>query len=158
MTTDVSKCKGKIAEVKEEITDKKKDIKNFVDPEVCLNILKNITDEDCELMGYNKNICRPDCMIWTVMPVPPPSMRPAVQTEAGQISDDDLTHKLNDIIKTNNAIRNLLEEENPNITNKINKWWQLLQYHVATYIDKTLPQPYQLGNELEITDTATIES
>lgn len=29
---------------------------------------------------------------------------------------------------------------------------------VATYIDKTLPQPYQLGNELEITDTATIES
>ena len=29
---------------------------------------------------------------------------------------------------------------------------------VATYIDKTLPEPYQLGNELEITDTATIES
>ncbi len=29
---------------------------------------------------------------------------------------------------------------------------------IATYIDKTLPQPYQLGNELEITDTATIES
>jgi len=116
----------------------KKEVRRFVDPEVALNILQNVTDEDCELMGYNRETCRPDWMIWTIMPVPPPSMRPAVQTEAGQTSDDDLTHKLNDIIKTNNQIRNLLEENDPNKTKFINQWWELLQYHVVTYINNEI--------------------
>lgn len=129
--------KGKKSD-KEKEEEKKKDVKAYVDPEVCLNILKNITDEDAELMGYHKELSRPDWMIWTVMPVPPPSMRPAVQTESGQTSDDDLTHKLNDIVKTNNQIRNLLEENDPEKTKYINHWWQLLQYHVATYIDNEI--------------------
>lgn len=117
---------------------KKKEVKSFVDPEVALNILKNITDDDAELMGFDRNLCRPDWMIWTVMPVPPPSMRPAVQTEAGQTSDDDLTHKLNDIIKTNNQIRNILQEDDPDKLKYVNQWWQLLQYHCWTYVDNDI--------------------
>lgn len=115
-------------------------LKSFVDPEVALNILKNISDEDVELLGFNKDLSRPDWMIWTVMPVPPPSMRPAVKNDSGKIQDDDLTYKLNDIIKTNNQIRNLLQEsENkPDKGKYINHWWQLLQYHVTTYIDNNI--------------------
>ena len=116
-----------------------RELYDFIDAEVAHTILKKITDEDCELMGLSPESARPDWMIWTIMPVPPPSMRPAVTNESGQTADDDLTHKLNDIIKTNNQIRNLLssdqaEGERKNLYN----WWQLLQYHVATYIDNDI--------------------
>lgn len=132
-----AKKKGKKSD-KEKEDDKKKEIKAYVDPEVALNILKNITDEDAELMGFHKDLSRPDWMIWTRMPVPPPSMRPAVQTDSGQTSDDDLTLKLNDIIKTNNQILARLQENDPEKTKYINHWWQLLQYHIATYIDNEI--------------------
>ena len=134
--TVVTETKKKKGQDKDE--EKKKEVKSYVDPEVALNILEKITDEDVELMGFDKDLSRPDWMIWTRMPVPPPSMRPAVTTESGQTSDDDLTHKLNDIVKTNNQIRNLLEENDPEKTKYINHWWQLLQYHVATYIDNEI--------------------
>lgn len=116
-----------------------RELYDFIDAEVAHTILKKITNDDCELMGLSPESARPDWMIWTVMPVPPPSMRPAVTNESGQTADDDLTHKLNDIIKTNNQIRNLLgsdqsETERKNLYN----WWQLLQYHIATYIDNDI--------------------
>lgn len=116
-----------------------RELYDFIDAEVAHTILKKITDADCELMGLSPESARPDWMIWTVMPVPPPSMRPAVTNESGQTADDDLTHKLNDIIKTNNQIRNILttaesETDRKNLYN----WWQLLQYHVATYIDNDI--------------------
>jgi DNA-directed RNA polymerase beta' subunit len=113
-----------------------KELFDFIDAEVAHTILKKITDNDCEMMGLSPESARPDWMIWTVMPVPPPSMRPAVTNESGQTADDDLTHKLNDIVKTNNQIRNILASLGTDKERKeLYNWWQLLQYHVATYID-----------------------
>ena len=42
---------------------------------------------------------RPDWLICSVLPVPPPSVRPSVRQGAGLRSEDDITHKLIDIIK-----------------------------------------------------------
>ncbi|MHB1952872.1 MAG: hypothetical protein ACYCOU_03905 [Sulfobacillus sp.] len=115
----------------------------YFNPDMCLNVLKNISGRDCELLGYSPTMSRPDWMIWTVMPVPPPSMRPAVRQESGKLSEDHLTQKLNDIVKVNNDLKNLLEQQKETpaggglekLNANIDKFWQLLQYHVATYID-----------------------
>jgi DNA-directed RNA polymerase beta' subunit len=41
-------------------------------------ILKRISDDDCEALGFNVRYARPDWMILTVLPVPPPPVRPSV--------------------------------------------------------------------------------
>ena len=52
-------------------------------------------------------------------------------------SEDDLTHKLNDIIKANNKLRKL--EETGVAQHIIKQHTELLQFHVTTYIDNTKP-------------------
>ena len=41
-------------------------------------VLKRISDDDCEALGFNVRYARPDWMILTVLPVPPPPVRPSV--------------------------------------------------------------------------------
>ena len=43
-----------------------------------LEIFKNISDEDCRVLGMDPRYARPDWMIVTVLPVPPLPVRPAV--------------------------------------------------------------------------------
>ena len=45
-------------------------------------ILKRISDEDCEALGFDIRYSRPDWMILTVLPVPPPPVRPSVMMDA----------------------------------------------------------------------------
>jgi len=100
-------------------------------------IFSRITDEDCEIMGFTKNWCRPDWMICTNLLVPPPQVRPTVQQDNTQRMDDDLTHKLVDIIKANKIIKQKIE--NDSAASIIDDWTQVLQYHVATFIDNEIP-------------------
>ena len=139
--------RGKKAEPEEEDVEL---LKHF-NTEVCHSILSRISDQDVVLLGLNPQYARPEWMIWTVMPIPPPSMRPSVETEDGLTSSDDLTNKLNEVVKTNSVLVNLLATESDSarekvtipvnrigvcrLTNKIMDQWCLLQYHVATYID-----------------------
>jgi DNA-directed RNA polymerase II subunit RPB1 len=89
-------------------------------------------------MGFDKNWCRPDWLICTVLPVCPPAVRPSVRQHTGQRSEDDITHKLIDILKTNQQLKKKLENKStPPET--IEGFWDLLQYHVATYIDNDIP-------------------
>ena len=48
-------------------------------------------------------------LICSVFPVPPPSVRPSVKQDDSQRMDDDLTHKLCDIIKCNNTLKQKIE-------------------------------------------------
>ncbi|GAX77905.1 hypothetical protein CEUSTIGMA_g5347.t1 [Chlamydomonas eustigma] len=100
-------------------------------------ILKRISEEDCRAMGFNTNFVRPDWMIMTVLPVPPPPVRPAVMMGASARNEDDLTHKLIDIVRSNNMLRR--QEQNGAPQHIINEFSQLLQYHIITYMDNTLP-------------------
>ena len=43
-----------------------------------LEVLRNISDEDCIVLGMNPKFCRPEWLIVTVLPVPPLSVRPSV--------------------------------------------------------------------------------
>ena len=116
--------------------------KVVLNAENVLKIFKLISDEDCDLMGYDHIYSRPDWMVWTIFPVPPLSMRPSVKDETtGKSDDDDLTIKLNDIIKSCEELRRLMGNdkkdigEKGDITARINEWWNCLTYHISTYID-----------------------
>ena len=111
--------------------------KLIMNAEDVLKIFRRITDREAEIMGFSKNYNRPEWMICTVLHVPPPSVRPSVRTDTGQRSEDDLTHKLIDIIKSNNALTAKIEK---NATKEqIDIAAQVLQYHVATFVDNDIP-------------------
>ena len=78
------------------------DRKQLLTSEFIIKLFKRISDEDCAAMGLSPKWCRPDWLICSVLPVSPPSVRPSVRQGAGLRSEDDITHKLIDIIKTNN--------------------------------------------------------
>ena len=90
------------------------------------------------MLGLSANWCRPDWLICSVLPVPPPSVRPSVKQANGQRSEDDITHKLIDIIKTNAHLKKKIENEK-SLENTVDEWTNVLQYHVATLVDNDLP-------------------
>ncbi|XRO75604.1 DNA-directed RNA polymerase subunit A' [Methanocaldococcus sp. 28A] len=100
-------------------------------------ILEKIPDEDCILLGLNPEVARPEWMVLTVLPVPPVTVRPSITLETGERSEDDLTHKLVDIIRINNRLEENIEGGAPNLI--IEDLWNLLQYHVNTYFDNEAP-------------------
>tara|TARA_Y100000591_G_C21854018_1_gene713706 strand:- start:6664 stop:11115 length:4452 start_codon:yes stop_codon:yes gene_type:complete len=112
--------------------------KQLLTAEFIQKIFRRISDEDCEAMGLSPKWCRPDWLICSVLPVSPPSVRPSVRQGAGLRSEDDITHKLIDIIKTNNHLKKKIENEK-SFENTVEEWTQVLQYHVATLVDNELP-------------------
>ena len=106
-------------------------------PEMVLKIFKRISDEDISFMGFSPIWSRPDWMICQVMSVPPPAVRPSVKHDAQQRSEDDLTHILVNIIKTNKTLQEKIQNNAP--ANVIDDWTTVLQYYVATQVDNKIP-------------------
>ena len=52
---------------------------------------------------------RPEWMICQTIAVPPPSVRPSVKHNSQQRSEDDLTHILVNIIKSNKTLQEKIE-------------------------------------------------
>ncbi|GAB2282886.1 DNA-directed RNA polymerase II subunit rpb1 [Dionaea muscipula] len=102
-----------------------------------LSVLKRISDEDCQLLGFNPKYARPDWMILQVLPIPPPPVRPSVMMDTSSRSEDDLTHQLAMIIRHNDQLRK--QERNGAPPHVISEISQLLQFHIATYFDNELP-------------------
>ena len=78
-------------------------------------------------------VARPEWMILTVLPVPPVTVRPSITLETGERSEDDLTHKLVDILRINQRLKENMEAGAPQLI--VEDLWELLQYHVTTYFD-----------------------
>lgn len=45
-------------------------------------ILSAISDEDCRALGFNPAYSRPDWFLLSVLPVPPPPVRPSVMMDS----------------------------------------------------------------------------
>ena len=120
-----------------ETTMKEGVIERYLEPEYVYRLLRRISNEDVDFMGFSRFWCRPDWMMCTVLPIPPPQVRPSVLQDNNQRSEDDLTQKLIDIIKTN---KNLEGKIQTNAKKKaIDEWTNVLQYHIATLIDNEIP-------------------
>ena len=108
-----------------------------VTAELVLEIFKRITDHESMIMGMDPKHTRPDWMVCTVIPVPPLCVRPSVVMYGTARSQDDLTHKLADIIKMNNHLKN--NELSGAAAHIINEDVKMLQFHCATLIDNDMP-------------------
>ncbi|MEF8814670.1 MAG: DNA-directed RNA polymerase subunit A' [Halovenus sp.] len=110
-----------------------------------------IPGEDIEVLGINPERSRPEWMVLTVLPVPPVTARPSITLDNGQRSEDDLTHKLVDIIRINQRFMENREAGAPQLI--IEDLWELLQYHVTTFMDNeisgTPPARHRSGRPLK---------
>ncbi|MEM4577150.1 MAG: DNA-directed RNA polymerase subunit A' [Candidatus Nezhaarchaeales archaeon] len=104
-----------------------------ITPDIIRARLEKIPDEDYEIMGFNPKISRPEWMVLTVIPVPPVTVRPSITLESGLRSEDDLTHKIVDIIRINERLKEQIDMGAPMAI--VEELWDLLQYHVTTYFD-----------------------
>jgi len=107
-----------------------------VRPLDCLNIFKRISDEDIHFLGFNVKTCRPEWMLLTILPVPPPSVRPAAIHDNDVRAEDDLTHLLNNIVKSNNILKTKISE---NVDKKqLDSHIGLVQYHLISFINNEI--------------------
>ncbi|MBS7610827.1 DNA-directed RNA polymerase subunit A' [Candidatus Bathyarchaeota archaeon] len=104
-----------------------------LDPSIIRSRLERIPDEDLKLLGYDPSLARPEWAILQVLPVPPVYVRPSITLETGIRSEDDLTHKLVDIIRINERLKEAIASGAPTVIRE--ELSDLLQYHVTTYID-----------------------
>jgi DNA-directed RNA polymerase beta' subunit/intein/homing endonuclease len=108
-----------------------------VTAEQVLKVFKRLSDSDIELLGFNPIWSRPEWLLCTVLPVPPPAVRPSIIEENGQRREDDLTHKLCDIVKFNQFYKEK-KESKKNIEILKNSAL-ILQYHVFTLLNNSIP-------------------
>jgi DNA-directed RNA polymerase beta' subunit len=111
--------------------------RQYLEVEYVLRLFRRITDEDVDFLGFNRFWSRPDWMICSVLPIPPPQVRPSVIQDNNQRSEDDLTHKLFEIIMTNNRLQEKINKNDSK--NLIEDEHTVLQYHVATLVDNQIP-------------------
>jgi len=113
--------------------------------------LEMISDEDAELIGFEVDSARPEWMVLTVLPIPPVTVRPSITLESGERSEDDLTHKLVDILRINQRLMENVEAGAPQLI--IEDLWELLQYHVTTYFNNEVagvpPARHRSGRPLK---------
>ena len=116
-----------------------KKIKESLSPRDCYNILRNVADNDCYLLGFNPKMQRPEDLIIEKFPIPPVIIRPTAKVDfmSASTMEDALTLKISDIITANKRVRQQMEKET--VSNELSTYNQdifnLLQYHVATYFD-----------------------
>ena len=113
--------------------------------------LVRIPDEQLKLVGVNPKTARPEWAVLTLLIVPPVTVRPSITLETGERSEDDLTHKLSDIIRANQRLWENLNAGAPEVI--IEDLWDLLQYHVTTFFDNTIaripPARHRSGQPLK---------
>ena len=129
-------------------------IKQNISPEDCWNILRNISDIDCMIMGIDPIKSRPEMMIYKNFPVAPVTVRPSSKTDIRGSStlDDDLTHKTADIVKSNKRIKKYKESLSDRTSKYTKDHINLLQYHIYTYLDNdsmTMPRSLQRGKVIK---------
>lgn len=109
---------------------------------------EKILDEDMKVLGLN---VRPEWMIFSCIPVLPITARPSITLESSDRSEDDLTHKLVDILRINQRLEENINSGAPQLI--IEDLWDLLQYHVATYFDNGItgipPARHRSGRPLK---------
>jgi len=97
-----------------------------------------IKDAELKKIGLNSNTARPEWAVLSIILVPSVTVRPSITLETGERSEDDLTHKLSDIIRANQRLWENLNAGAPEII--IEDLWDLLQYHVTTFYDNNVPK------------------
>ena len=113
--------------------------------------LVKITDDEIKKTGINPKTVRPEWAVISLLLVPSVTVRPSITLDSGERSEDDLTHKLSDIIRANQRLWENLNAGAPEVI--IEDLWDLLQYHVTTFFDNNItripPARHRSGQPLK---------
>ena len=125
--------------------------KTRIFPTEVREILVKIPEEELMKIGMNAKNFKPEWAVLTALLVPPVTVRPSIILESGERSEDDLTHKLSDIIRANQRLWENLNAGAPEVI--IEDLWDLLQFHVTTFFDNTVaripPARHRSGQPLK---------
>ncbi len=110
---------------------------NKLKPDEMRDWLSKISDDDLRVLGIDPAATRPEWFVITVLLVPPVNVRPSITLESGERSEDDLTHKLVEIMRINQRLEQDIDAGAPQII--IDDLWELLQYDVTTYFNNETP-------------------
>jgi len=135
-TKSAKKCPHCSAVVQKTVLDKPTNFyynKERIYPTQIREWMEKIPEDHLMLLGYETKRIKPEWFVITVLQVPPITIRPSITLESGIKSEDDLTHKLVDIIRINGRLKDNIEAGAPQLI--IEDLWDLLQYHVTTYFD-----------------------
>ena len=110
---------------------------NRLKPDEIRDWLSKVSDSDLAVLGIDAKATRPEWFVLTTLIVPPVNVRPTITLETGERSEDDLTHKLVDVIRINQRLEQNIDAGAPQII--IDDTWELLQYHVTTYFNNETP-------------------
>jgi len=131
-------CKSRQQKIKLEKPTKFLENDKRISPIELRSRLETVPDNDIKVFGLNPEAIRPEWMVLTVLPIPSVSMRPSITLESGERSEDDLTHKLGDIVRINQRLFENINAGAPEII--IEDLWDLLQYHVTTFFNNSVVQ------------------
>ena len=113
--------------------------KKSLTAENALQILRSISTSEIQDLGLSVDYARPEWMIITVLPVPPPPVRPSISmdgTGQGMRGEDDLTYKLADVLRANSNVKQAATEGSPQ--HVCDDFAMALQFHVATFMDNDI--------------------
>ena len=120
-------------------------------PNEIRELLVKISDDEMKKIGVNPKTFRPEWAIISQLLVPSVTVRPSITLETGERSEDDLTHKVSDIIRANQRLWENLNAGAPEVI--IEDLWDLLQYHVTTFFDNNIskipPARHRSGQPLK---------
>ncbi len=109
-----------------------------MNPQVVLDLFRQIPSEDLPLLWINEMAGRPENLILTDLLVPPVCIRPSVMMEGvSGTNEDDLTVILQDILRLNAAIQDNIEKGASLKT--IVDFWDHLQNRVSEFFNGELP-------------------
>jgi DNA-directed RNA polymerase subunit beta' len=95
--------------------------------------IKNLTKRLKLMQAFDKSGNKPEWMIFTVLPVLPPDLRPLVPLEGGRFATSDLNDLYRRVINRNNRLKRLLDLSAPDIIVRNEK--RMLQEAVDALLD-----------------------
>ena len=116
----------------------KKKLKWVLSPEIVHEKLKNISDDDCIILGMDPKRTRPENMIHKTFLIPPLAIRPSAKGDflGGTTKEDGLTHRLVEIVRANYRIMKQKESGGDTTSKFATDASNLCQIHIAGYFDK----------------------
>ena len=112
------------------------DSKQTLSGETVVKIFRLMRDEDIRLVGLDVQHARPDWLLVQVLPVPPLHVRPSVVVGGAQSSEDDLTHQLVNVIKSNMSLQQAVSNGEPAVV--VEQFELALQHNVAAFMDNEI--------------------
>ncbi|GKZ01276.1 hypothetical protein MPSEU_001078600 [Mayamaea pseudoterrestris] len=111
------------------------DSKQFLSGETLVKIFRQISNADMTILGLDVNHARPEFLLVQVLPVPPLHVRPSVSVNGG-FSEDDLTHQLVNVVKSNLSLQQAVTNGEPAIV--VEQFELALQHNVAAFMDNEI--------------------